>query len=110
MFNCNNQNGSVCGNQNDRCGNPCCACDFETLQNARKDLIGELDAIIQYDDHLHKTDNRLAKETWEDIRNEELVHVGELLGLLYCLAPYQKAYVEKGLKEFDERLSKCRCN
>lgn len=80
--------------------------DFDTLQNARKDLIGELDAIIQYDDHLHKTNVELAKETWVNIRNEELVHVGELLGLLCYLAPYQKPLIEQGLKEFDERLEK----
>lgn len=107
MFNFNN--GPGCGNRNGQCAEPCCAGDFEALQNARKDLIGELDAIIQYDDHLHKTDNKLAKETWENIRDEELMHVGELLGLLFCLAPYQKEYVEKGLDEFNDRVSKCRC-
>ena len=35
--------------------------DFVTLQQARKDLIGEIDAIIQYDDHLHNTNNQLAR-------------------------------------------------
>ena len=80
--------------------------EFETLQNARRDLIGELDAIIQYDDHLHKTNIEVAKATWENIRNEELTHVGELLGLLFYLAPYQKQYVEQGLKEFNDRLKK----
>lgn len=80
--------------------------DFDALQNARRDLIGELDAIIQYDDHLHKTNIALAKSTWENIRNEELVHVGELLGLLYYIEPYQKALVEKGYQEFVERLNK----
>ena len=80
--------------------------DFETLQNARKDLIGELEAIIQYDDHLHKTNVDAAKSTWINVRNEELVHVGELLGLLMYLAPYQKQYFEQGLKEFDEQINK----
>lgn len=108
MFNCNNQN-PMCSNQNERCTNSCSADNFETLQNARKDLVGELDAIIQYDDHLHKTDNKIAKATWENIRNEELTHVGELLGLLYYLAPYQKAFVEQGLKEFEDRLPKNCC-
>lgn len=79
--------------------------EFETLQNARRDLVGEIDAIIQYDGHLHSTDNAIAKQTWENIRDEELVHVGELLGLLYWLAPYQKEFVERGLNEFNERLN-----
>lgn len=80
--------------------------DFLTLQNARKDLVGELDAIIQYDDHLHATNVEIAKSTWENIRNEELTHVGELLALIFYLAPYQKAFVEKGYQEFVERLKK----
>ena len=80
--------------------------DFDALQNARKDLIGELDAVIQYDDHIHKTNIEAAKATWVDIRNEELVHVGELLGLILYLAPYQRKFVEDGLKEFDERMGK----
>lgn len=95
--NCNQTNNQKCVNTNN-------VVNFETLQNARRDLIGELEAIIQYDDHLHKTNVELAKSTWENIRNEELTHVGELLGLLYYLAPYQKCFVEKGLKEFNERM------
>lgn len=96
------------GNNQNRSPNQGNANDFETLQNARKDLVGELEAIIQYDDHLHKTNNDIAKATWENIRDEEMVHVGELLGLLYYLAPYQKQYVERGMKEFNERLNKSR--
>lgn len=91
---------------NTNTGNSNAVVDFESLQNARRDLIGELDAIIQYDDHLHRTNIEIAKETWVNIRNEELVHVGELLGLLCYLAPYQKPLIERGLKEFDERLEK----
>lgn len=105
MFNYNNQNFSTFNNQNTKSNNLRVG-DFETLQNARKDLIGEIDAIIQYDNHLHNTDNELAKSTWENIRNEELVHVGELLGLLNYLAPYQREFVEEGVKEFNERLNK----
>ena len=80
--------------------------DFNALQKARKDLIGELDAVIQYDDHIHPTTVEAAKATWVDIRDEELVHVGELLGLILYLGPYQRKFVEQGLKEFDERLAK----
>lgn len=107
MFNYNNQNNNFMGNNgNTRNNTQNGANDFETLQNARKDLIGELQAIIEYDDHLHKTNNEIAKATWENIRNEELTHVGELLGLLNYLAPYQKAFVEQGLNEFNDRLNK----
>lgn len=80
--------------------------DFSTLQKARRDLIGEWEAVIQYDDHLNSTSVKAAKETWENIRNEELVHVGELLALLNYLAPYQMQYIEKGIDEFNERINK----
>lgn len=107
MFNYNNQNNNYMGGSpNGRNVNQGGADNFETLQNARRDLVGEIDAIIQYDDHLHKTTNEVAKQTWKNIRDEELTHVGELLGLLYYLAPYQKEFVEKGLDEFNERLKK----
>ena len=78
---------------------------FETIQMARKDLIGEIQAIIDYDNHIHLSENTLAKQTWENIKNEELNHVGELLGLLMYLDPTQKIYVETGLKEFNDRLT-----
>ncbi len=107
MFNYNNQPNNYMGNNgNMRNNNQNSANDFETLQNARKDLVGELQAIIEYDDHLHRTNNEIAKATLENIRNEEITHVGELLGLLYYLAPYQKAFVEQGLNEFSDRLNK----
>lgn len=91
MFN-NNTNCSGCPDR-----------DFPTLQKARQDLIGELQAIVEYDDHVHTTDNDLARRTWQNIRDEELVHVGELLGLITYLGPYQIPLIEKGLKEFEER-------
>ena len=80
--------------------------DFEALQNARKDLVGEIDAIIQYDDHIHNSNNELANQTWEDIKHDELVHVGELLGLLNYLDPTQLKFIEDGIKEFNERMQK----
>ena len=107
MFNYNNQPNNYMGNNvNMRNNNQNSANDFETLQNARKDLVGELQAIIEYDDHLHRTNNEIARATWVNIRNEEMTHVGELLGLLYYLAPYQKTFVEQGLNEFNDRLNK----
>lgn len=107
MFNFGNQNYPMDNNnQSDSNSDSNGVNTFETLQNARRDLVGEIDAIIQYDDHLHHTNNELAKATWENIRNEEITHVGELLGLINYLAPYQKPFVEKGLREFNDRLNK----
>ena len=76
--------------------------DFETLQKARKDLVGEIEAIMEYDNHIHTTNNALAKETWEHIKEEELHHVGELLALLKYLVVNQVKSVLAGFKEFDD--------
>jgi len=95
MFNLFSQN-AIGENQNAN------GVDFATLQKARKDLIGEIQAIIDYDDHIEGSDNNMAKQTWIHIRDEELVHVGELLALLDYLAPYQKSLVEKGVQEFNK--------
>lgn len=104
MFNYYNQPNNN-ANNNQRNSNQAQAYDFQTLQNARRDLIGEIQAIIDYDDHLHSTNIDAARATWQNIRDEEMVHVGELLGLLYYLAPYQKQFVEQGLDEFNERMN-----
>ena len=81
---------------------------FETLQQARKDLMGEIEAIIQYDYHAYSTQDNVARQTWLSIKNEEITHVGELLALINYLEPSQKQHVEKGIQEFNEFLSKNR--
>lgn len=67
------------------------------------DIIGEFDAIIQYGEHADSTNNPMTKNTWLSIKHEEMVHVGELLSLMYKLDPTFKTQVEKGMKEFTER-------
>ncbi len=78
--------------------------NFDTLQKARRDLAGEIDAVINYDEHIHNTNNTSAKQTWMNIRNEELVHTGELLALIQHLDPTQRQYIEQGMREFNERM------
>ena len=99
MFNFDNQYGY--SNYNMEANNS--IMQFNTLQKARQDLMGEIQAVIEYDAHIHNTSDKLSIETWQNIKNEELVHIGELLGLLNYLDPNQKQYVQKGLTEFFER-------
>ncbi len=73
---------------------------FTTIQNCRADIIGELEAIIQYESHLEQTNNESAQETIHDIVMEEMLHVGQLFGLLFYLSPETKTQFEKGLNEF----------
>ncbi len=100
MFNLNNQYNNPYPNYTEN-GN---LQAFDTLQKAREDLISEIQAIIEYDAHIHTTPDELARLTWKDIKEEELVHVGELLGLLNYLDPTQKQFVQKGLAEFMDRM------
>ncbi len=74
--------------------------DFITIQNARADIIGELDAIIQYENHLYATNDPSARATIRDIVDEEKLHVGQLFGLLFKLDPTSQTQFEKGYNEF----------
>lgn len=104
MYSCYNSNERKFTTKNSHVESYDANMNFSTLQQARQDLIGEIQAVIEYDAHLHNTNDRLAKETWENIKNEELKHVGELLGLLNYLDPNQRNFVDDGLKEFQERM------
>lgn len=72
-------------------------------QNTRLDIIGELDAIIQYEAHLNSSADPVYRNTLQDIVNEEKVHVGQLFGLLFILDPASKEFFEKGLNEFTKQ-------
>ena len=77
---------------------------FEILQKARQDLVGEIQAIIEYDNHIHSSNDKVANKTWEHIMQEELNHVGKLLVLIDYLDPSQKEFVESGIKEFNDEI------
>lgn len=72
-------------------------------QNTRLDIIGELDAIIQYETHINSSVDPVYRSALQDIVNEEKVHVGQLFGLLFMLDPASKEYFEKGLNEFTKQ-------
>ena len=72
-------------------------------QNTRLDIIGELDAIIQYETHINSSVDPVYRSTLQDIVNEEKVHFGQLFGLLFMLDPASKEFFEKGLNEFTKQ-------
>lgn len=76
--------------------------NFTTLQNARLDVVGELEAIVQYEAHLSQTNVESAKRAISDIIKEEKLHVGQLMGLIFKLDPESKEQFYKGLEEFNE--------
>ena len=70
--------------------------DEELVNAIRQDIIGELEAIHEYDAHVQATDNEDAKK----------MHMGELLELLERLAPDEKALHDEGRGEVREMLDK----
>jgi rubrerythrin len=52
------------------------------------------------------TNNKLAIRVLKDIADEERVHAGEFLRLLYELAPDEKKLYTQGAKEVEEEIEK----
>jgi rubrerythrin len=61
----------------------------DDLEMLREDLIGELQAINQYEDHVLNLENEGAVSTLEHIIEEEKEHVVELLRLIQSLDSVQ---------------------
>jgi rubrerythrin len=74
----------------------------ELIRAIRFMVAAEFEAIQLYMQLAESTDNDLAKEVLVDIADEERVHAGEFLRLLYELAPDEEGFYEKGFKEVEE--------
>lgn len=75
------------------------------LINIRKDIIGELDAINMYSEHILETKSLAIKTILTDIMHEEQIHVGELMNLLFHVAPSSKELFDKGILESNDLLT-----
>ena len=67
----------------------------DDLEMLREDLIGELQAINQYQEHILSLDNEEAVTTVEHIIEEEKEHVAELLALIQGLDPVQSEKLKR---------------
>jgi uncharacterized protein len=65
------------------------------LEMLREDLVGELNAINQYQDHIESLDNQDAIRVLEHIRDDEKEHVAELTKLIQKLDATQAAKFKK---------------
>ncbi|MEA3442041.1 MAG: demethoxyubiquinone hydroxylase family protein [Chloroflexota bacterium] len=61
----------------------------DDLEMLREDLIGELQAINQYQEHIESLENEEAVAILEHILEEEKEHVAELLALIQKIDPVQ---------------------
>ena len=80
--------------------------DAELIRAIRFMVAGEYEATQLYMQLAESTDNKLAVEVLKEIADEELVHVGEFLRLLYELAPDEEKFYAKGVKEVEEMIKK----
>ena len=69
--------------------------DNKDLKNLREDLIGELGAINQYQEHIDETNDEEIKKVLGHVRDDEKEHVAELVKLLQQLDATQKEKFEK---------------
>lgn len=67
------------------------------LAMLREDLIEELQAINQYEEHIEALEDEEAIRVLEHIRDDEKEHVAELIKLIQMLDPTQS-------KKFDKEL------
>jgi len=65
------------------------------LKNLREDLIGELGAINQYQEHIDETDNEEIKKVLAHVRDDEKEHVAELTKILRKLDKTQEEKFQK---------------
>ena len=65
------------------------------LEMLREDLIGELQAINQYQEHIDTIEDDEAREVLEHIRDDEKEHVAELTKVIRKLDPLQAEMFKK---------------
>ena len=67
----------------------------EDLKGLREDLVGELQAVDQYQEHIDATDDEEIKKVMSHIRDDEKEHVAELTKLLRSLDATQEEKFQK---------------
>jgi rubrerythrin len=78
--------------------------DAELIRAIRFMVAAEYEATQLYMQLAESTDNKLAIEVLRDIADEEVVHAGEFLRLLYELAPDEEKLYAEGAKEVENAI------
>jgi rubrerythrin len=76
--------------------------DEELVRAIRFMVASEYEATQMYMQLAESTDNKLAVAVLKDVADEERVHAGEFLKLLYALAHDEEVLYAKGAREVDE--------
>lgn len=77
----------------------------ELIRAVRFLIAAEYEAVQMYMQLAESVDNQFAQAVLKDIADEERVHAGEFLKLLYHLSPDEEKLYEKGADEVDEIMS-----
>lgn len=80
----------------------------ELVRAVRSMVAAEYEAVQLYMQLAESTDHPLAAQVLKSIADEERVHAGEFLRLLYELAPQEQSLYAEGAKEVEEELGKLR--
>jgi rubrerythrin len=78
----------------------------ELIRAIRFMVSAEYEAVQLYMQLAESTTDKLAKEVLTDIADEERVHAGEFLRLLYHLAPDEEKFYKEGAEEVNEMIEK----
>ena len=73
----------------------------ELIREIRFMVSAEYEAIQLYMQLAESTDNQLAIQVLTEIADEERVHAGEFMRLLFELAPDEKEFYAEGTKEVE---------
>ena len=77
----------------------------ELVRAVRFLVASEYEATQMHMQLAESTDHTLSIQVLKDIANEEIVHAGELLRLLYELAPEEAKLYAQGAKEVEEKIA-----
>lgn len=78
----------------------------EAIRAMRFFVAAEYEAVQLYMKIAEASDDPIIKEALTEIADEERVHAGEFLRLLYYLDPKEKGFYNEGMKEIDDIMKK----
>jgi rubrerythrin len=76
----------------------------ELIRAVRYSVAAEFEATQLYMQLAESTDDELVQKVMRDVADEERVHAGEFLRLLYEMAPDEKEFYARGQKEVEEMI------
>jgi len=80
----------------------------ELTRAIRFSVAAEYEAVQIYQQIAESIDDKAAIKVLNDVAEEELVHAGEFLKLLYHLSPEEERFYKEGFEEVEELIGKTR--